>query len=113
MLMRSIFLPSKATAAAGIALAISAVSATVNRVEPIPITEWPAWAKELTGYREPADTGLGDTVVHVIGDTRSEKFKAWFEEKLGKSCGCIERQRWLNARYPYPKTDAAASLQPS
>jgi hypothetical protein len=42
-------------------------------------------------------------VVHVIGDTRSERFKEWFQEKFGQSCGCTERQAWLNRKFPYLK----------
>jgi hypothetical protein len=75
---------------------------TPETVTALPINQWPAWAKDLTADRQPGDVGIGDTVVHIIGDTRSEAFKTWFREKIGGSCGCTERQGWLNQRYSYP-----------
>jgi len=102
--MHSAFLPSKARQT-GIALATAfiAVAAPLVRVHPLPRDEWPKWAKDLAHYRQPEDKGLGDTIVHVIGDARSEKFKRWFKEKFRGNCGCLERQRWLNQRFPYKK----------
>lgn len=99
--MHSLFLPK--TRAVGIALATSAISIATARAsaQPLPFDSWPDWAKDIAKDRQPLDTGLGDTVVHLIGDTRSERFKAWFQEKFGKSCGCTERQAWLNAHYAY------------
>jgi len=103
--MHSVFLPSKARQT-GIAFAASfvAVAAPLIRVRPLQIDQWPRWAKDLAQARQPADKGLGDTIVHVIGDVRSEKFKNWFKEKLGTSCGCTERQRWLNQKFPYAES---------
>jgi len=103
--MHSVFLPSKPRAI-GKAVATAAISIAVGpaRVQLLPFESWPDWAKDLAHDRQPTDTGLGDTIVHLIGDTRSEKFKTWFHEKFGKSCGCTERQRWLNQRFPYAVT---------
>lgn len=101
--MNSPFLPSKAIATAT-ALAISAIGAIASpliRVHPLPPSDWPAWAKDIAESRQPQDTGLGDTLVHVIGDERSAAFKEWFSKTFGKGCGCTARQRWLNARFPY------------
>jgi hypothetical protein len=100
--MHTAFLPSKARQT-GIALVTSfiAVAAPLVRIRPLPMDAWPRWAKDLTQDRQPEDTGLGDTIVHVIGGARSEKFKSWFNETFGINCGCIERQRWLNQRFPY------------
>jgi hypothetical protein len=101
--MHSAFLPAK-TRHVGMALATSfvAVAAPLIRVRPLPTEEWPQWAKRLAQNRLPTDIGIGDTVVHIIGDAKSEAFKHWFRKNLGVSCGCTERQRWLNQRYPYP-----------
>ncbi len=65
------------------------------------MADWPVWLRALAKIRRLEDTGLGDTLVHLIGDARSEKFKKWFMRKFGKTCGCTERQRWLNQKYPY------------
>jgi hypothetical protein len=59
------------------------------------------WVRAIARFRRDGDTGIGDTIVHLLGDTRSEKFKKWFARKFGRSCGCVERQRWLNRRFPY------------
>lgn len=71
------------------------------RNPPTPFTEWPLWARAAAKFRHPQDRGLGDTIVHLIGNTRSERFKKWFNRKFGRTCGCTERQRWLNQKYPY------------
>jgi hypothetical protein len=100
--MHTAFLPSKARQT-GLALATSfiAVAAPLIRIHPLPMDQWPTWAKDLAQNRQLEDTGLGDTMVHIIGDARSEKFKRWFKDKFGGNCGCVQRQRWLNQRFPY------------
>jgi len=73
-------------------------------IEPIPRAEWPLWAIAAEQYSKlffPSDVGVGDTVVHLIGEATSERFKQWFQDRFGKSCGCTERQRWLNGRFLY------------
>lgn len=74
---------------------------TPPRNPPTPFNEWPLWAHVAAKFRHPEDHGLGDTIVHLIGDTRSERFKKWFSRKFGRTCACAERQRWLNHKYPY------------
>jgi hypothetical protein len=97
--MHSIFLP-RAISSAHIGGKI-VVQAPVSRVSPLPREQWPLWARAIAKFRRDSDVGLGDTVVHLIGDTRSERFKKWFARKFGRSCGCTDRQRWMNQRYPY------------
>jgi hypothetical protein len=111
--MHTAFLPSKA-GQTGIALAASfiAVATPIIRIRPLPMDQWPAWAKDLAQDRQPEDAGLGDTIAHVIGDARSERFKKWFKEKLGATCGCIERQRWLNQRFAYQGALESIAAQP-
>ena len=75
-----------------------------HRIPPTPSGQWPLWARAIEKFRHPADRGLGDTIVHLIGDTRSERFKKWFARKFGRTCGCTERQRWLNHKFPYAPT---------
>jgi hypothetical protein len=65
------------------------------------MSEWPAWAKSIAEQRQCEDTGLGDTLVHLIGESRSEKFREWFQIQVGRSCGCTDRQAWLNAHFRY------------
>jgi hypothetical protein len=103
--MHSLFLPSKSNAepAAG---AAAAVSAALVRIEPTPQEKWPLWVKTIAKFHRDGDTGIGDTIVHLIGDTNSARFKTWFQRKFGRSCGCTERQRWLNQKYPYAGSDS-------
>lgn len=72
------------------------------RIIPTPRSGWPFWTHAIAKFRHAEDTGLGDTLVHLIGDARSARFKKWFARKFGKTCGCTERQRWLNQKFPYP-----------
>ena len=98
--MHSLFLPSKSNAKPTISAA-AAISAPLIRIEPVPFEKWPMWAKTVMGFRCKEDVGIGDTIVHLIGNKNSARFKSWFQRKFGKSCGCTERQRWLNQKYPY------------
>jgi len=106
--MHSAFLPFKARQT-GIAVATSfiAIAAPLTRVRALPAHEWPEWAKDLAKDSQPTDAGLGDTVARIIGGTRSGEFKNWFQQLFGKSCGCVERQRWLNQKYPYSNLSGA------
>ncbi len=74
------------------------------RIEALPHAQWPLAIRAAVKFRQDGDIGIGDTIVHLIGDTRSERFKEWFKKKFGQSCGCTERQRWLNRRFPYQIT---------
>jgi hypothetical protein len=101
--MHSIFLPQPPRASALPSILTPQTSPSRPRIAPTPRAHWPAWTRALAKFRRSADTGLGDTIVHLIGDARSEKFKQWFARKFGKTCGCTERQRWLNQKFPYAK----------
>lgn len=81
--------------------AIATVIPLRRETPALPFHQWPAWAKETATSRQAADKGIGDTLVHLIGDSRSEAFQKRFEELIGRACGCAERQAWLNARFPY------------
>lgn len=61
-------------------------------------------ARALKLLRQPADAGVGDTIARVIGPIGGERYKAWFKDTFGKTCGCTERQEQLNHIYPYEKT---------
>lgn len=60
---------------------------------------WPVFIKTIARFQKPGEIGVGDTIHRLIPG--ADAFKAWFEEKFGKTCGCTDRQRWLNARFPY------------
>ncbi len=66
----------------------------------IPRDQWPLWAKALSQFSKPKDRGIGDVVARMIGDEKSEKFKAWYLVTFGKPCGCNGRQKQWNTKYP-------------
>jgi hypothetical protein len=85
-------------------MAISTATAAQMRPTATPALQpdrWPQWAKELARSRQPQDRGIGDTVVHEIGDTASAAFQEWFKKTFDQSCGCADRQAWLNRHFPY------------
>lgn len=99
--MHSIHLPRSARPGRAAGEGMVRVQPPASRVTPLAPEKWPLWANVIRKFARKGDTGLGDTVVHLIGDARSERFKKWFARKFGRSCGCTERQAWLNRHYPY------------
>ncbi len=62
--------------------------------------EWPIWAKALKQFAKPEDKGIGDVVARMIGDEKSEAFKAWHLATFGKPCNCTARRERWNRLYP-------------
>ncbi len=69
--------------------------------KPTSVEQWPMWAKALAQFAKPEDKGIGDVVARMIGDERSEKFKAWYLVTFGKKCGCNGRQNLWNQKYQF------------
>jgi hypothetical protein len=63
----------------------------------------PVWRDEFRADRPfpEKDRGLGDTVTRILWHLRIHQLVAWFFDKIGRSCWCLERQAWLNKRWPY------------
>lgn len=61
---------------------------------------WPLLARVVRRLRSDGETGVGDTLKRLISYVGGEWYKAAMEA-LGRPCGCADRQRWLNQRYPY------------
>jgi hypothetical protein len=99
--MHTIFLPQPHRPSARTSSLTPRTSPSHPRIPPTPLRDWPLWSRAIAKFRHAQDTGLGDTLVHLIGDARSARFKKWFSRKFGKTCGCTERQRWLNQKFPY------------
>lgn len=68
--------------------------------KPLPPAEWPAWAKAIKKFAKSKDTGVGDTVQRIAASFGGEFLKS-FAKTIGMPCGCTERQKDWNARYPY------------
>lgn len=54
----------------------------------------------LMWLRVDSDKGVGDTVERLLAKVGGGKIKSLIES-LGGSCGCTDRQKWLNEQYPY------------
>ncbi len=67
---------------------------------PLPPDQWPIWAKALKTMAKPEDKGIGDVVARMIGDEKSEAFKAWHIATFGKACNCTARRERWNRFYP-------------
>jgi hypothetical protein len=61
---------------------------------------WPLLLRPLKMMSREGDRGLGDVVVHVIGDQRSDAFKNWYASQFHRDCGCDDRIAYLNRNYP-------------
>ena len=76
-----------------------------KKIIPIPRAEWPLPIKALALLARSSDKGIGDVIARLIGPVGGDAYKAWFQSKFGKPCGCSERQSDLNAKYgDYPLT---------
>jgi len=74
----------------------------------IPRDQWQLRIKAIAMFRREGDKGVGDTIANNLNRFRmfkgmgaSDAFKLVMK-KVGINCGCEDRQRALNARYPYP-----------
>lgn len=62
---------------------------------------WPLAARGIAALRKEADRGAGDTLARLIKAGGGNTYKAVFMALTGRSCGCGQRQDWLNKRFPY------------
>lgn len=83
---------------------IVSIAQSKSRIEPMVRSDWPLFIQVIAKFQKSGEIGIGDTIVRLIGKDRSDAFKKWFERKFQKSCGCTDRQRWLNRRFPYEIT---------
>lgn len=67
----------------------------------VPLEKWPEWAKAMALLKQDGEIGVGDTVERIIGPAVGGKFKRWYKEKFGKSCGCERRKAEWNQKYRY------------
>lgn len=62
--------------------------------------EWPKILDGLKKLAKPSDKGLGDIIARAVGPIGGDAFKSWYKQTFGKSCGCTQRQEWLNKKFP-------------
>lgn len=68
-------------------------------VVPVP----PRWVKWVARYRDPEDTGVGDTIERLLG-VWGERFKALMA-RFDIDCGCSDRKDYFNLVYPYEQQE--------
>jgi hypothetical protein len=71
-----------------------------------PPQPWPRWARWLANRRGPKDQGVGDTLARLLDPRGGKTWKRWYQALTGHPCGCLDRQRRLNALFPYPPKDS-------
>lgn len=54
----------------------------------------------LKRFRAPEDKGVGDTAERWLARIGGRKIKSLILS-LGGTCGCKDRQKWLNKKFPY------------
>jgi len=64
--------------------------------DPYDQSKWPLMIRVIVETAKPGDAGVGDTAQRIAAKLGGEIFK-----KLVPGCGCDDRQKWLNERYPY------------
>lgn len=69
--------------------------------KPVPRAEWPKIARQIAWMRSEGETGIGSTLERLIGYVGGGFYKEAFKMLTGKSCGCSDRKRHLDQRYPY------------
>jgi hypothetical protein len=68
--------------------------------QPVPESDWPAWAKLLAARKSETDKGVGDTFQRLAASMGGELFKK-LAKSMGLPCGCDARQADWNRLYPY------------
>jgi hypothetical protein len=70
------------------------------QIQPLPRAEWPRLARWLARLATPADAGLGDVFQRWAAKLGGERYKRTYRALMGEECGCADRQRRLNERFP-------------
>ena len=68
---------------------------------PVPLPDWPWWARILRWSATDADVGVGDTIHRLLGEI-GESFVQTMKA-LGVPCACDRRRAEFNANYSYQR----------
>ena len=61
----------------------------------------PLWVRALAKRRQPGERGVGDTLARILAGVGAARAAKVYERLVGRTCGCADRQEWLNRRWPY------------
>jgi hypothetical protein len=70
-------------------------------VQPVPRSSWPVAAVLASMARKQGDKGVGDTIARLAQTLGAAWMAKEFTALTGVKCGCGDRRRFLNERYPY------------
>lgn len=83
-------------------LKLPPASVVAVTIQPVPLAEWPSWAKAMRLVRRAEDKGVGDTMARIVGAIGGDAWNAWYVRTTGEKCpSCAARQAGFNALYPY------------
>ena len=74
-----------------------------KRREPLPVEQWPWFARAITQLASVEDKGLGDTIHRHLARFGADAVTKVYRRLVGKDCGCKDRQERLNRLFPYLK----------
>ena len=60
----------------------------------------PRLVRLVSRYRAEGDRGVGDTLERLLAKVGGRRFKHLMQ-LINLPCGCEDRQKWLNVRFPY------------
>ena len=72
-----------------------------GRTATLPPRPWPLWARALARRRVAGERGVGDTLARLLNGVGAARAAAVYERLVGKTCGCKDRQQWMNEQWPY------------
>lgn len=77
-------------------------AAAIPNPSPVPLTYqgWPIAARVFSHLRSSDDIGLGDTVASQLKIGNADVV-GWLLRVMRIECGCSDRRKWMNMRYPY------------
>ncbi len=79
------------------------IKATRKQPEPVnhvPRDQWPFAARIIAKLATKEDAGIGSTI-HRLAGRAGELYEWAFQAIAKKPCGCRDRAKWLDERYPY------------
>ena len=68
---------------------------------PQPEIKWPRLCRLIGRRRVTGDRGIGDTLARQFGRLGADRLATLYKRLTGLDCGCADRQRDLNERFPY------------
>ena len=74
---------------------------STSKPQPIPRAEWPLLARVVARLKNDTDIGVGTTLERLIAHVGGEFYKTAFKSLTGRSCGCTDRRKHLDAIYSY------------